>query len=159
MTITRTDLDARFKLQVAEKPGGSAVAKCFECGTCAGICPMSEAEPEFDPRKVLHMIKLGLKRRLLGSLGIWYCNHCDTCTFACPQGVRFSDLIAILRKMAVEEGYADPAGFHPMGTSPCKASCPAHISIHGFNSTFLFVFNPLTLLAFEFDHFTGFFRF
>jgi NADPH-dependent glutamate synthase beta subunit-like oxidoreductase len=34
--------------------------------------------------------------------------------------------------MAIKEGYVDSAAFDESGTSPCKASCPAHISIPGF---------------------------
>jgi NADPH-dependent glutamate synthase beta subunit-like oxidoreductase len=34
--------------------------------------------------------------------------------------------------MAVKEGYVDPSAFEQLGTGPCKASCPANISICGF---------------------------
>jgi NADPH-dependent glutamate synthase beta subunit-like oxidoreductase len=78
------------------------------------------------------MIKIGLKDRLLGSEALWYCSHCDTCAFVCPQNVQFSSVVAVLREMAIKEGYVDPAAFEELGTGPCKASCPAHISIPGF---------------------------
>jgi len=113
-------------------PGGEVVNRCFDCGTCAGVCPVSEADPAFDPRRIIHMIKMGLKDRLLGSEVIWYCSHCDTCAFVCPQDVQFSSVVRALREMAVKEGYVDPAAFEQLGTGPCKALCPAHISISGF---------------------------
>jgi NADPH-dependent glutamate synthase beta subunit-like oxidoreductase len=78
------------------------------------------------------MIKMGLKDRLLGSEAIWYCSNCDTCAFVCPQEVQFSSVVSVLREMAVKEGYVDPGAFERLGTGPCKASCPANISICGF---------------------------
>ena len=78
------------------------------------------------------MIKLGLKERLLSSPLIWHCTHCDTCAFVCPQDVQFSSVVDVLREMAIAHGYHDGVGLEKWGTAPCKASCPAHISIPGF---------------------------
>ena len=113
-------------------PGGEVASRCFDCGTCTGVCPVSRAESVFDPRRIIHMIKMGLKEQLLGSEAIWFCSHCDTCAFVCPQEVVFSNVVDVLREMAIKEGYVDPEAFEPWASGPCKASCPAHISIPGF---------------------------
>jgi NADPH-dependent glutamate synthase beta subunit-like oxidoreductase len=113
-------------------PGGELVTLCFDCGTCTGACPVSESGSGFDPRKILHMIKMGLKDQLLGSPTIWHCTHCDTCLFVCPQNVRFSSVVDVLREMAINQGYCDGEDIEKWGTAPCKATCPAHISIPGF---------------------------
>ncbi len=134
MTVTKNDLQHQFKFEVTAMPGGEVASRCFDCGTCAGVCPVSEAESAFDPRRIIHMIKMGLKDRLLGSEAIWYCSNCDTCAFVCPQEVQFSSVVRVLREMAVKEGYVDPGAFERLGTGPCKASCPANISICGFIS-------------------------
>ena len=115
-------------------PGGEVANRCFDCGSCTGVCPVSQAEPAFDPRKIIHMIKMGLKDHLLGSESIWYCSHCDTCAFVCPQEVQFSGVVDVLREIAVKEGYIDRTAYELWGTGPCKASCPAQISIPGFIS-------------------------
>ncbi len=132
MTITKSDLQPQFKFEVTAMPGGELAKRCFDCGSCTGVCPVSQAEAAFDPRRILHMIKMGLKDRLLDSEAIWYCSHCDTCAFVCPQGVQFSGVVDVLREMAIQQGYVDPAVFEQWGTGPCKATCPAHISIPGF---------------------------
>lgn len=113
-------------------PGGELVKQCFDCGTCTGACPVSESGTGFDPRKILHMIKLGLKDQLLRSTAIWHCTHCDTCLFVCPQEVRFSSVVDALREIALLQGYCEVKGIEKWGTAPCKATCPAHISIPGF---------------------------
>ncbi len=132
MVLSRKDIDPGFKVEVARGPGGDKAARCFDCGSCAGVCPVSERYPEFDPRKILHQIKVGLKARLLSSPALWYCSHCDTCAFSCPQEVQFSSVVDVLRQMALEQGYADPEVWRSWATAPCKAACPANISIPGF---------------------------
>jgi NADPH-dependent glutamate synthase beta subunit-like oxidoreductase len=132
LAITRGNLQPQFKFEVSGMPGGESVTQCFDCGSCTGICPVSKMGEGFDPRKILHMIKLGLKDRLLSSECLWHCSHCDTCMFICPQNVHFSNVVDVLREMSLNEEYVDPRGYEQWGTAPCKASCPAHISIQGF---------------------------
>jgi len=98
---------------------------------------VSERYPEFDPRRIIHQIKVGLKEQLLSSPALWYCTHCDTCAFCCPQEISFSEIVDVLREMALEQGYADPEIYHIWGTGPCQAACPANIRIPGFISAIL----------------------
>ncbi len=103
--IMANELDPNFKFQVAGRLGGANIKRCFACGACTGSCPASQAVEEFDPRKIIHMVILGLKDRVLSSPIMWYCLLCSTCSFVCPQDVRFSEAMAVLRQMAVQEGY------------------------------------------------------
>jgi NADPH-dependent glutamate synthase beta subunit-like oxidoreductase len=132
LTINHKDIVPEFKSQVASTPGGELVKYCFDCGTCSGVCPVSESGTGFDPRKIIHMVKMGLKNRLLSSQVIWQCTHCDTCAFVCPQNVEFSSIVDALRLIAIKEKYVDSNAVDLYGTAPCKAACPAHISIPGF---------------------------
>ena len=113
-------------------PNGEVVTLCFDCGTCTGVCPVSQAGTGFDPRKILHMIRMGLKDQLLSSEVIWHCSGCETCAFVCPQGVDFSSVVGVLREMAIQQRYIEPGIFEQWGVGTCKAACPAHISIPGF---------------------------
>lgn len=106
--IAASRLDAGFKNRVAARLGGANIKACFACGSCTGGCPVSEVDPEFDPRKLIRMVVLGLKEELLSSPLIWYCQLCNTCSFVCPQDVRFSEAMGVLREMAVQEGYVTP---------------------------------------------------
>jgi heterodisulfide reductase subunit C len=103
--ISTEVLDPRFKSDLAERLGGSSIKRCFACGTCTASCPVSRIIEGFDPRKIIHMILLGNKEQVLTSDLIWYCSLCNTCSFVCPQDVRFSEAMVILRQMAVEGGY------------------------------------------------------
>jgi heterodisulfide reductase subunit C len=103
------ELNPGFKYEVAEKPGGEHIKACFACGVCTGGCPVAEVDDRYDPRKIIRMIMLGMKERVLSSDFIWLCSLCNTCSFICPQDVRFSEAMEVLREMAVQEGYVHPS--------------------------------------------------
>jgi len=98
-------LDPSFNSDVTALPGGEHLNMCFACGACSGICPVSQAIPEFDPRKIIHMVRMGMRERVLDSNMLWYCSGCESCVFVCPQDVRFKEIMSALMKMAVDEGY------------------------------------------------------
>ena len=101
------ELDPQFKYEVSKQPGGENIKNCFACGVCTGSCPVSEINPTYDPRKIIRMVLLGMKERVLSSDFIWLCSLCNTCSFICPQNVRFSEVMGVLRDMAIKEGYVD----------------------------------------------------
>jgi len=102
--------DFTFKDKVAAQPGGENIKRCFACGSCTLSCPVSEVEESYSPRRIIHLILLGLKEEVLKSRAIWYCLTCYRCQVRCPQEVKFPEIMRVLRKMAVEQGYVE-AGF------------------------------------------------
>lgn len=115
MYIDEGSLDPEFRLVLADTPGAEDIRRCFACGGCSGICPVSKENPLYDPRKIVHMCLIGLKERLLSSEMIWYCTRCDTCQFACPQGVSLSKVMRALRHMAVDGHYVDTSTLEDWG--------------------------------------------
>lgn len=105
--ITDSSMDPKFKSDVAARAGGENLRLCFACGTCTAGCPVSEVDPEFNPRKIIREVMLGLRKEVLSSTLIWRCVQCYSCTAKCPQNVRFREIIRALREMAVAEGHAD----------------------------------------------------
>ena len=105
MAVTNKEINPAFNAEVLKSPGGEYLDRCFSCGACSGICPVSQAIPDFDPRKIIHMVRMGLKERLLTSDLLWFCSHCKSCVFVCPQDVRFEEISSALWRMAYEQGY------------------------------------------------------
>ena len=68
---------------------------------------MSEITDDYNPRKIMRKVLLGLKDELLNSGEIWRCYQCHTCVSHCPQDVRFADIIRALRGIAISEGIVD----------------------------------------------------
>jgi len=105
--IEAKNLDSRFKYDVANHPGGDNIRLCFACGTCTAGCPVSAVDDEYNPRKIIRQVLLGMRKEVLSSPVIWRCVQCYSCSAKCPQNVKFRDVMKALREMAVAEGYAD----------------------------------------------------
>jgi len=99
------EMNPRFSAEVAAEPGGGHLNSCFACGACSGACPASMAVPAYDPRKIIHMIRMGMEERLLSSELVWHCSGCRSCVPVCPQNVGFADIMTVLRGMALKKGH------------------------------------------------------
>jgi heterodisulfide reductase subunit C len=102
------DLDPSFCDEVASLPGGEHIRKCFACGTCAAGCPVTDIDEEYNPRKIVRQVLLGMREEVLSSPLIWFCLVCYRCYARCPQKVNFTDVMRVLRYLAVKGGYAPP---------------------------------------------------
>ena len=107
MTIKK--LDAGFKYEVAREPGAEELRYCFACGTCTAACPVREFEETYSPRKIIHMILLGMREKVISSEFIWLCATCYNCEERCPQGVSFAEIISAVKNIAAREGKLHPA--------------------------------------------------
>jgi heterodisulfide reductase subunit C len=104
-TIVVADLDAGFCDEVASLPGGENIKKCFACGTCAAGCPVTNIDEEYNCRKIIRQVILGMREEVLKSPVIWFCLLCYRCTARCPQQVNFADIMKALRYLAIKNGY------------------------------------------------------
>ena len=100
-TLTK---DKEFLKRILETEIGKKLSRCFACGTCSSGCPVHKQRPEFDPRKIIRMVLLGMKEELFESGIIWLCSTCYTCRERCPQEVGCAEIITELRNLAAEEG-------------------------------------------------------
>jgi heterodisulfide reductase subunit C len=92
-----------FLATVSALHGGDRVITCYQCGTCSGSCPAVEAMDR-TPRELMHLIQLGQEEAVLSSRTIWVCAACYVCAVRCPREIEITDLMASLRRLAVEEG-------------------------------------------------------
>ena len=102
-------LDTNFKYEIMKKAGGEQIMHCFTCGTCTASCPVNEVDQTFNPRKIIRMAILGMKDKVLNEDFIWLCSGCNSCQERCPQGVTITELMMVLRNIAVENGIVHPA--------------------------------------------------
>ncbi len=115
MTLSINEKDKEFTNTIAGFSGCSTLNQCYTCGSCSSVCPVEKVVEDFDPRKIVHMLGMGLKENLLKSDTIWACSQCQSCVPVCPQGVRCSDIIKALRTEAVALGYADEERLFELG--------------------------------------------
>jgi heterodisulfide reductase subunit C len=100
------DLDLSFCEELASQPGGEHIRRCFACGTCAAGCPITEVDPNYNPRKIIRQVLFGMRQEVLSSPLIWYCLVCYRCYARCPQKVNFTDVMRALRYLAIKGRYA-----------------------------------------------------
>ena len=93
-----------FKNEIAKEHGSEHIRRCFACGTCSVICPVFAVEERYDPRKIIRMVILGMKDEVLNSDLIWLCSGCYSCYELCPRDVKLTNVMSVLRQMAIKEG-------------------------------------------------------
>lgn len=96
------DLDLDFLENVQAIPGADAIKRCMQCGTCSGSCPVSWGMDD-SPRKIISMVRAGMRDKVLGSSTIWTCASCYACTVHCPQEIKITDIMYILKRLAIRE--------------------------------------------------------
>ncbi|MCX7894988.1 MAG: 4Fe-4S dicluster domain-containing protein [Thermoanaerobaculum sp.] len=102
-------LDPSFAREVMAIPEGAALARCIQCGTCAGTCPVSHFM-DYTPRRIVAMTRAGMRQDVLSCFTIWLCASCYACTAACPQEIPITEVMYALKRLAIREG-TYPKGF------------------------------------------------
>jgi heterodisulfide reductase subunit C len=103
---SKAGLDPHFKEKVAALMGDVNLDVCYQCGVCSGSCPTS-GQMRDGPRRIMHMIQLGMVDRVLSSPDIWFCVSCYSCSARCPQGTPIADVMSALRNMSIAKGLAE----------------------------------------------------
>lgn len=130
MTHSRVLTDT-FADQVRAIPGGEHLDVCFACGTCVSKCMIQQkVEPEYNPRKLIRMVMMGMREQAFRNPTTWLCSACDLCYAACPQGIHISSVIAAVKQLAIEAGYSSPLEVVAVddqlcsGCGICTMACP-----------------------------------
>ncbi len=98
--LREEEIDRGFYELVATFPGGEQIKQCIQCGNCTGSCPVS-SRMQYTPRKIIEMVRAGMRKEVLGSDSIWYCTSCYSCSVRCPRGVKLTDVMYALRCIAI----------------------------------------------------------
>ncbi len=65
--------------------GAVGIEKCFNCGNCTAICPLTTDDHPF-PRRTIRFIQMGMRDQLIASIDPWMCYFCGDCSITCPRG-------------------------------------------------------------------------
>lgn len=93
--------------ELLEMPGGEQILKCIQCGTCSGSCPMASFM-DHAPRKLFALAKGGDFEDVFSSNTYWLCASCYFCMVRCPRGIKITDIMYALKRMAAARGYEPP---------------------------------------------------
>jgi len=71
--------------------------KCFHCGNCTAVCPLSTPENPF-PRRFVRYVQLGQKDKILTAPEPWLCYYCGDCSAKCPRGAEPGETMMVMRR-------------------------------------------------------------
>jgi heterodisulfide reductase subunit C len=102
-TMVKALADVSFINEVCTIPGGEAIRSCIQCGVCTGSCPTAN-QWDYPPRRVIAMVRAGLRDELLSSNSMWFCVSCYSCTVRCPRDIKPADIMHALEIIAIRSG-------------------------------------------------------
>jgi heterodisulfide reductase subunit C len=102
-TMVKARADVSFINEVCAIPGGEAIRSCIQCGVCTGSCPTAN-QWDYPPRRVIAMVRAGLRDELLSSNSMWFCVSCYSCTVRCPRDIKPADIMHALEIIAIRSG-------------------------------------------------------
>lgn len=95
--------DRAFPGEIMARHGCEKLYGCIQCGTCSASCPVS-IYMDYTPRQLMALTRAGFKKEVLGSLTIWLCSSCYSCTVDCPKEIKITDIMYALKRRAIVEG-------------------------------------------------------
>ena len=81
----------------------SYLNRCYQCSMCSDGCPVAYVMDYF-PNQIIHLVRLGLRDKVLNSTTIWLCASCETCATRCPNEIEIVRLMDILREESIKAG-------------------------------------------------------
>jgi len=136
-----------FVDEIADTPGGENIYACIQCGVCTGSCPAA-SEMEFPPRKIIAMIRAGMRDEVLSSSSMWHCLSCYMCSCRCPRGVKPTELAHAIDSLATQHGFKVKNTRTPAMYKSFVGSMKGTGRVHEFGMMFKFYLrtNPLAAL-------------
>jgi heterodisulfide reductase subunit C len=101
-----------FYQDVMSRPSGEKIRICQQCGTCTGSCPTSHMM-DWGPREIIGAFRAGMIDRVVKSNTIWHCTSCYSCTVRCPAGIKITDLMYELKRLAIKYDLAPAKSKNP----------------------------------------------
>jgi quinone-modifying oxidoreductase subunit QmoC len=97
------ELKRDLAAEIVATPGGEKIFSCLQCGTCGSACPVS-VYMDYTPRRLIGMVREGFKQEVVTSFAIWLCASCYECTVKCPAGIKVTEVMYALKRIAIREG-------------------------------------------------------
>jgi quinone-modifying oxidoreductase subunit QmoC len=123
--------------------GGAKLAKCYNCGTCTAICPVTQEGTEF-PRSLIRYAILGAEDKLLSSARPWLCYYCGDCTKECPRDADPAEFMMALRRYLTSR--YDWTGFSSLLYLSKKAELIAIMVLAAITGLFIYLFHGPVVL-------------
>ena len=86
----------------------AALERCFKCGVCALVCPITLYGEDYTPRQSF-VYDVFSSDEPAANPNLWSCALCHKCHEVCPQDVNPPKVFESLKEAAFESGWAPPS--------------------------------------------------
>lgn len=97
-------VDLQWQTEIT-RLSGQPISLCYQCQRCTSGC-LPAAHADYTPNQIIRLIQYGARERVLRSRAIWLCSSCYACDVRCPNGINISDVMDVLKEMAITGGLA-----------------------------------------------------
>ena len=100
---------------------------------------------EYAPRKIIALIRAGMRDEVLSSSSMWHCLSCYMCSCRCPRGVKPTALAHALESLAIQHGFKVKETHTPAMYRSFVSSIKGNGRVHEFGMMFRYYLttNPL----------------
>jgi len=111
--ITGRTVDIALQQRVRDISGENFF-KCYQCGTCAGSCPMF-GHITATPRLIMALLQAGNREALEKANTPWVCASCHTCMVRCPRGLDITKIMEAMRQVTLRQNvnHIEPSNLQP----------------------------------------------
>ena len=78
------------------------IDRCLQCGACTSSCPAARFT-DYNPRKMIKCV-MENDMSVIEDETIWNCFYCYTCHLRCPRNNSPTQVVQVLRQMAINKG-------------------------------------------------------
>lgn len=78
------------------------IDRCLQCGACTASCPAARFT-DYNPRKIIKRV-MENDMSVIEDESIWNCFYCYTCHLRCPRNNSPTQVMQVLRQMAINKG-------------------------------------------------------
>ncbi len=101
IVISRSSTEPEILKKIADISGQN-LHRCMQCGQCSGTCPMfATGDLQAPPRKIMHLLQLGLVERVQEVNTAWVCASCHACQARCPRSVELPRVMEAIRQLTL----------------------------------------------------------
>jgi heterodisulfide reductase subunit C len=87
---------------------------------------------EYSPRKIIALIRAGMRDEVLSSSSMWHCVSCYMCTVRCPRGVKPTEIAHALESLAYQKGFRVKGTYTPAMYRSFVSSIKGNGRVHEF---------------------------
>lgn len=78
------------------------IDRCMQCGACTSSCPATRFT-DYNPRRIMKRV-MENDMSVIEDETIWNCFYCYTCHLRCPRNNSPTQVVQVLRQMAINKG-------------------------------------------------------